>query len=226
MHSFTVLVLRLTVCFLSSFPDSLPQLFLRCLLQTFVFHIFRFASIFFRPFLLLLPTTQPSVSLFPFLLILPHSGCLSVRFHFRFNVFPIISYLISHVFFPGSRTRLTDGFLSFYPASLPQLFHRWFPLIPLRDKCLTFHFLSSISVLALHYLTFCFFRSLFTCFNLTVISAVIVFWFLILRFTIISCLISHAFFPGSGTWLSVCFFSLFPVSLPQPFHRRFPLISL
>ena len=39
-------------------------------------------------------------------------------------VFPVILRLIAHAFLPGSHTRLSDGFLSFYPASLPQLFHR------------------------------------------------------------------------------------------------------
>ena len=38
--------------------------------------------------------------------------------------FPILSCLISHAFFPGFRTRLSVGFLSSFPASLPQLFHR------------------------------------------------------------------------------------------------------
>ena len=39
-------------------------------------------------------------------------------------------------------------------------------------------------------------------------------------------LVSHASFPVSGTWLSVCFLSSFPVSLPQPFHRCFPSFPL
>ena len=42
-------VLSFPVCFLSPFPDSLPQLFLRCLLPAFAFRIFRFPSAFFRP---------------------------------------------------------------------------------------------------------------------------------------------------------------------------------
>ena len=45
-------------------------------------------------------------------------------------------------------------------------------------------------------------------------------------FPVLSCLVSRAFFPGSGTRLSVCFLSSFPVSLPQPFHRCFPSFPL
>ena len=39
-------------------------------------------------------------------------------------------------------------------------------------------------------------------------------------------LVSHTSFPVSGTWLSVCFLSSFPVSLPQSFHRCFPSFPL
>ena len=45
-------------------------------------------------------------------------------------------------------------------------------------------------------------------------------------FPVLSCLVSRAFLPGFGTWLSVCFLSSFPVSLPQPFHRCFPSFPL
>ena len=55
--------------------------------------------------------------------------CLSVAspvlpLRFPFLAFPVLSSLISHAFFPGSRTRFSVGFLSSFPASLPQLFHR------------------------------------------------------------------------------------------------------
>ena len=40
------------------------------------------------------------------------------------------------------------------------------------------------------------------------------FRFRFLRFPVLSCLVSLAFFPGSGTQLSVCFLSPFPDSLP------------
>ena len=51
MPSFRVPVLGLAVRFLSPFPDSLPQLFLRCLLPAFAFRIFPVLSAFFRPLL-------------------------------------------------------------------------------------------------------------------------------------------------------------------------------
>ena len=51
MHSFPVPVLGFAVRFLSSFPDSLPQLFLRCLPSTFVSGLFPVHSTFFRLFL-------------------------------------------------------------------------------------------------------------------------------------------------------------------------------
>ena len=124
VHSFPVPVLSSAVCFLSPFPDSLPQLFLRCLLPAFAFRIFRVSSASFRP----LPFHFRLLSL----LFLPFRStrfCLTVAssvlpFRFRFQGFSILSCLISHAFFPGFRTRLSVGFLSSCPASLPQLFHR------------------------------------------------------------------------------------------------------
>jgi len=73
MRSFPVLVLGLAVCFLSLFPDSLPQLFLRCLLPFSLPHFshpVRFLSSAFRP----IPATQLSVSSVPLFPLLPHSG--------------------------------------------------------------------------------------------------------------------------------------------------------
>ena len=66
--------------------------------------------------------------------------------------------------FPVLRTRLSVCFLSSFPASLPQLFHRCFPLSTslrpflCRDLQLTFNFLSSILVRfkLLSFLTFLF----------------------------------------------------------------------
>ena len=46
--------------------------------------------------------------------------------------------------------------------------------------------------------------------------------FRFLAFPVLSSLISHAFLPGSGTQLPVCFLSPFPDSLPQLFLRCFP----
>ena len=124
MLSFQVPVLGSTVGFLSPFLDSLPQLFLKCLPYAFAFGLFPFDPF---PFVRFSSGSGylASVSSFP----------LSSRFRltvaspvpplrFRFLAFPVLSSLISHAFFPGSRTWLSDGFLSSFPASLPQLFHR------------------------------------------------------------------------------------------------------
>ena len=45
--------------------------------------------------------------------------------------------------------------------------------------------------------------------------------FRFLAFTFLFDLISHVNLPGSCTWLPVCFLSLYPVLLPQPFDRWF-----
>ena len=62
-------VLSDPVCFLSPFPDSLPQLFLRCSLSRFPLPL-RILSSASLP----LPATQPAVSSVPFFPFLPHSG--------------------------------------------------------------------------------------------------------------------------------------------------------
>ena len=89
---------------LSAFSASLPLPFVR----------FRFTSGYsaFCFFLSVLPASASQ-----WLLRCPLSA-------FASWVFPVLSCLISHAFFPGSRTRLSVGFLSSFPASLPQLFHR------------------------------------------------------------------------------------------------------
>ena len=96
--------------------------------------------------------TSLSVSSFLFLLALPHSGFSNVSvLPFGFTVFPILSCLISHAFLLGSDTWLSVCFLSSFPVSLPQLFHRCFPLSTFlrpflcRDFLLAFSFLSSAS---------------------------------------------------------------------------------
>ena len=128
--SFPVPVLSFAVCFLLPFLASLPQLFHECLpslpvpFVPFFSGIFRSASASFRPLLLSFRLLS--------LLFLPFRSsrfCLSVAspvppLRFRFLAFPVLSNLISHAFFPGSRTWLSVGFLSSFPASLPQLFHR------------------------------------------------------------------------------------------------------
>ena len=102
MLSFQVPVLGSTVGFLSPFLDSLPQLFLKCLPYAFAFGLFPFDPF---PFVRFSSGSyySASVSSFP----------LSSRFRLTVAssvhpsalaslVFPVLSNLISHVFFPGS----------------------------------------------------------------------------------------------------------------------------
>ena len=77
-----------------------------------------------------------SVSSFPFF----HRFCLTVSF-FGFSVplslpcFPLVSSLVSRAFFPVLSTQPSVCFLSSFPASLPQPFHRCFPFgFLLRDQ--------------------------------------------------------------------------------------------
>ena len=87
-----------------------------------------------------------------------------------------------------------------------------------------FRFLSSASVLASHYSASVSSVPLFLLpphsgfHNASVLPYGFPVFHLIFR------LVSRASFPVSGTWLSVCFFSSLPVSLPQLFHRCFPSI--
>ena len=50
---------------------------------------------------------------------------------FASSVFPVLPRLVSRALRPGSGTWLSVRFLSSFPASLPQLFHRCFPSFPL-----------------------------------------------------------------------------------------------
>ena len=117
-----------------SFRPSLirfPQLFLRCFPSALAFGLFRFPSGSFRPLTFCLRL----LSLCFFLSALPASAsqwlprCSASAL--ASSVFPALPGLVSHAFFPGSRTRLPVRFLSSFPASLPQLFHRCFPSFPL-----------------------------------------------------------------------------------------------
>ena len=116
MPSFQVLVLGSTVGFLSPFPDSLPQLFLRCLPCAFAFGLspsdpFSYQSLLFRLWLLSLCFFLSSFFPFP-----PHSGSSSVLpFRFRFFGFPRsfrpgFPCLLSRFFVLGSL------FVSFHPS--------------------------------------------------------------------------------------------------------------
>ena len=222
MHSFTLLVLRLTVCFLSSFPDSLPQLFLRCLLQLSFLRIFRFASIFFRPF----------------------------QFYFRLLSLLFLSFRSCWSCLTAAVSVCVSDFSStFSPLSPPWFLMACFVVLVLdlllvsfrstlfrsrscstgdslwlliRDWCLTYcdiHLSFSIALLSFLFLSF---RSCCCC--LTAAVTVCISAFASYAFPIISTLISHGLFLGSRTRLADSFLSFCPASLPQPFHRWFPLI--
>ena len=128
MPSFRVPVLGFPVCFLLPFPDSLPQLFLRCLPYALCFRSFPFRSAFFRLLLFrfwLLSLLCFLSAFFPFL---PHSGSAVCQLRLSLCWFsPFFKNPVSRVFLCGSRTQLSVSFLSSFPASLPQLFHRCLP---------------------------------------------------------------------------------------------------
>ena len=108
----------------------------------------------------------------------------------------------------------------FAPAAVPQVIpFQTSPPGPMLD----FRFLSSASVLAPHYSASVSSFPFSTCFRLTVASSVHPSAFASLVFPVLSSLISHAFLPGSGTQLSVCFLSPFLASLPTAVPRVLPL---
>jgi len=117
---------RLSVCFLSPFPDSLPQPLLRCFPLAFAFGLSPSNPLSFVRFSSG-SGYSASVSSFPLFPVSPLSGFSGAPFRFRFQAFPFLSGLISRAFLPGSRTRLSVCFLSPFPDSLPQLFLRCFP---------------------------------------------------------------------------------------------------
>ena len=167
MHSFPVPVLRPAVGFLSPFPDSLPQLFLRCLPYALAFGLSPFLPL---PFVRFRSGSgySASVSSFPFLPVL----CLTVassgaalplsllRFSpfrsARFPVLPFRFFVLSFLpvsFRPSqfrSRSRSTGACLLLSLSAFPLLF-RWmisasFPV--LTTQPLRFLFSSSRSPLA------------------------------------------------------------------------------
>ena len=119
---------RLSVCFLSPFPDSLPQPFLRCFPFAFAFGLSPSDPLSFVRFSSG-SGYSASVSSFP---LLPRFasqrliGCCPSAFRlpgFSASVppgFPCFTF--------ASRTRLSVCFLSSFPVSLPQPFHRCFLL--------------------------------------------------------------------------------------------------
>ena len=86
-----------------------------------------------------------------------------------------------------------------------------------------FRFLSSTSVLAIRYSASVSSVLFFPVLSYSDFSSASVLPFGFTVFHLIFHLVSHISFQVSGTWLSVCFLSSFPVSLPQLFHRCFPL---
>ena len=166
-------------------------------------------------------------SSFPLFPVSPLSGFPGARFRFRFFAFPILSCLISHAFFPGSRTRLPVCFLSPFPDSLPTAVPQVLPFcFRFRAFPLLFRFLSSPSspppatwplFLPFRFLPVSASQWLLRCALSALASSAFPF---LLR------PVSRASFPGSRTRLPVRFLSSFPVSLPQLFHRCFPSFPL
>ena len=114
MPSFQVLRTWLPVCFLSPFPDSLPQLFLRCLPHALAFGLSPSDPL---PFVRFSSGSgySASVSSFPLFPALPHSGLPGAPFRFRFLGFPRsfrpgFPYLLSRFFVLGFL------FVSFRPS--------------------------------------------------------------------------------------------------------------
>ena len=233
MPSFQVLVLGFSVCFLSPFPDSLPTSVPQVLPLCFRFRAFPFRSVSFRPLLfrfLLLSLCFFLSSFFP---LSPHSGFFGaplplslLRFSPFFPTwFPVPS-------FPVLRTRLSVCFLSSFPASLPQLFHRCFPsafafasgLFP------RFRFLSSAS-LGSDYSASVSSFPLSSRFPLTVVSSVLLFCFRFLGFPrsfrpSFPCLLSRFFVLSFLHFLSPSLSRLtVATSAPLPSSFRLPASS-
>ena len=128
MSSFQVPVLGPTDGFLLPFPDSLPQLFLRCFPYAFAFGLSPFDRLSFVR-LSSGSGYSASVSSFPLSSRLCLTVASSVRpfcFHF-FGSPPFFPTWFPVPSLPVLRTGLSVCFLSSFPVSLPQPFHRCFP---------------------------------------------------------------------------------------------------
>ena len=224
MPSFQVPVLGFADGFLSPFPDSLPQLFLRCLPYALAFGL------------------SPSNPL-PFVRFSSGSGYLASASSFplssclRLTVASSVRPLRSR--FLGSPRSLRPGF----PCLLSRFFVLGFLFVSFRPSLIRSHSCSSGAYLMLSlsvfsasvplpfvrfpsasgYLAFCFFLSSFflspphsgflsapSPLSLPWLSPFLPTWF------------PMSSLPVLRTRLSVRFLSSFPVSLPQPFHRCFP----
>ena len=112
-------------CFLSSFPASLPQPFSRCSSLAFTQDVSPWLPLSFVRFRFRFLTTQLLLLLFLFSTVSASQLALPVsQFRSRFPVFLLSSSLVSRAFRPILSTQLSVCFLSSFPASLPQLFHR------------------------------------------------------------------------------------------------------
>ena len=149
MSSFPVLRTRLSVCFLSSFPVSLPQLFHWCFPFAFAFGLSPSLSAFFRPLSVPVLTTQPLFLPFLSLPVFPLTvGHLSVLpFRSRFFGFPL-SLQPDLSCFPSRFFVLGFLFVSFRPSLIRS--HSCSSsaslLLSLSGFYLSFCFLSSASV--------------------------------------------------------------------------------
>ena len=103
VSSSPVLRTRLSVCFLSPFINSLPQLFLKCFPSALALGLFPFLPLSFVCF-----RSGSGYSAFCFFLSSSSLLCLSAAlqvlplFLSASLLFPVLSNLVSHVFFPGS----------------------------------------------------------------------------------------------------------------------------
>ena len=212
MSSFPVLRTRLSVCFLSSFPDSLPQPFLRCFPFALAFGLFPFLPFSFVYFCSG-SDYSASVSSFP----------LSSRFPLTVGHLSVLPFRSRFCGFPRSLlpdfSCLPPRFL--YSASLMVSFR---PSLIHSRSCSSGAYL--VLLLSVFSLSFCFLssasvpvpatRPLFLPFLFLPVSAsqrlprCALSAFASLAFPVLSDLVSHVFFPGS----SYSAFCLFPFILP------------
>ena len=141
MPSFQIPVLGFAVGFLSPFPDSLPQLFLRCLPYALAFGLFPFDPLSFVHFSSG-SDYSASVSSFPLSYRFPLTvGLFRCSLSaFASLVFPVPSDLISHVFSLGSSYSAFCLFLfiplGFAPTAVP-------PMLPFCSRFRAFPFPSA-----------------------------------------------------------------------------------
>ena len=180
---------------------------------------------FFRPLQFWVLTTQPLFLPFPFFTVSPHSGFPAATSTFRLSVFSRSDPPGFPCFSFRSRSWLSVCFLSSFLASLPQPFRKClhdadpkryrrfsiFPFLSAFFRPLHFRF----RLLSFLFLPFLF----FTASPLSGFSVAGFPPFGFFPFPVPLRLVSRALLSILSTWLSVCFLSSYPVSLPQLFHR-------